>query len=31
MYEGFGFRRTPELDWCPYPGIKLLGLRLDLR
>lgn len=31
MYQRLGFRRMPELDWNPYPGINLLALRLDLR
>ena len=30
LYERLGFRRTPEKDWTPAPGIDLLGFRLDL-
>jgi ribosomal protein S18 acetylase RimI-like enzyme len=30
LYERLGFRRTPEKDWSPAPGIDLLGFRLDL-
>jgi ribosomal protein S18 acetylase RimI-like enzyme len=30
LYERLGFARTPELDWDPAPGVKLLALRLDL-
>jgi ribosomal protein S18 acetylase RimI-like enzyme len=30
LYEGFGFVRTPQLDWSPSPGVHLLGLRLAL-
>jgi ribosomal protein S18 acetylase RimI-like enzyme len=31
LYERLGFRRTPERDWSPVPGVELLGYRLDLR
>jgi ribosomal protein S18 acetylase RimI-like enzyme len=31
LYERLGFRRTPELDWTPVPGVDLLAFRLDLR
>ena len=27
---GFGFRRAPERDCEPEPGIELLGYELDL-
>jgi GNAT superfamily N-acetyltransferase len=30
LYRGLGFRRAPELDWTPVPGISLLGFALDL-
>jgi predicted N-acetyltransferase YhbS len=30
LYARFGFRRTPERDWSPAPGVELLGFRLDL-
>lgn len=30
IYEAAGFRRTPEKDWQPIPGIELLAFRLDL-
>lgn len=30
LYARFGFRRTPERDWSPAPGVDLLGFRLDL-
>jgi ribosomal protein S18 acetylase RimI-like enzyme len=30
LYDRFGFRRTPERDWSPAPGVDLLGFRLDL-
>lgn len=29
LYAGLGFVRTPELDWTPYEGIRLLALRWD--
>ncbi len=31
IYERLGFRRTPDLDWSPEPGVDLLAFRLDLR
>ena len=31
LYRGHGFRRTPERDWSPVLGIRLLAFRLDLR
>ena len=30
VYERLGFRRTPELDWSPLPGVSLIAFRLDL-
>ncbi len=30
LYERLGFRRTPDKDWSPAPGIDLLGFRLPL-
>jgi ribosomal protein S18 acetylase RimI-like enzyme len=30
LYDRFGFRRTPERDWSPAPGVELLTFRLDL-
>lgn len=30
LYRSFGFRRTPERDWSPVPGIDLLTFALDL-
>jgi len=30
LYEGLGFRRTPDLDWSPAEGVDLLAFRLDL-
>ncbi|MBY8873500.1 GNAT family N-acetyltransferase [Micromonospora sp. PLK6-60] len=30
LYERLGFVRTPEKDWEPVPGIRLLGLRCEL-
>ncbi|TDB73275.1 N-acetyltransferase [Micromonospora sp. KC723] len=30
LYDRVGFRRTPERDWSPVPGVELLGLRLEL-
>jgi ribosomal protein S18 acetylase RimI-like enzyme len=30
LYAGFGFVRTPELDFTPVPDVHLEGLRLDL-
>lgn len=30
LYEGLGFRRAPERDWVPEPGVTLLGYVLDL-
>ena len=31
LYGRLGFRRTPQRDWSPLPGIDLLAFRLDLR
>jgi ribosomal protein S18 acetylase RimI-like enzyme len=30
LYERLGFRRTPDLDWSPEPGVQLVAYRLDL-
>ena len=30
VYEGMGFRRAPDLDWSPLPGVSLIAFRLDL-
>ena len=30
LYARLGFRRIPELDWSPQPGVDLFALRLDL-
>ena len=30
MYTKLGFRRMPELDWDPVPGVHLLVFGLDL-
>lgn len=30
LYLGMGFRRAPERDWEPEPGLELLGFVLDL-
>jgi ribosomal protein S18 acetylase RimI-like enzyme len=30
LYGRLGFRRTPEKDWSPVPGVDLIGFRLDL-
>jgi ribosomal protein S18 acetylase RimI-like enzyme len=30
LYAGLGFRRAPERDWEPEPGLELLGYELDL-
>lgn len=30
LYERLGFRRTPEADWSPAPGVDLITYRLDL-
>ncbi|MER7458557.1 GNAT family N-acetyltransferase [Micromonospora sp. NPDC126480] len=30
LYERRGFVRSPEKDWSPLAGVRLLGLRLDL-
>ncbi|HEU0241432.1 MAG TPA: N-acetyltransferase [Micromonosporaceae bacterium] len=30
MYEGFGFVRTPDLDWTPLAGLRLVAMRVDL-
>lgn len=30
LYKRMGFVRAPSLDWSPYEGVVLLGLRYDL-
>jgi GNAT superfamily N-acetyltransferase len=30
IYERLGFRRFPERDWSPHPGVDLMAFRLDL-
>ena len=30
IYERLGFRRMPERDWTPHPGVDLMAFRLDL-
>jgi GNAT superfamily N-acetyltransferase len=30
LYRRLGFRRRPDLDWTPEPGVRLLGFCLDL-
>ena len=30
IYERLGFRRVPERDWSPYPGVDLLAFRRAL-
>lgn len=30
LYAGLGFRRTPERDWAPRPGLDLMTFGLDL-
>jgi ribosomal protein S18 acetylase RimI-like enzyme len=30
IYDRLGFRRAPDLDWEPEPGIALLAFRLEL-
>ena len=30
LYERLGFRRLPERDWTPVPGVDLIGYRLSL-
>ena len=30
FYEALGFERVPDLDWEPGPGIRLLGLRIEV-
>ena len=30
LYERLGFRRAPDRDWEPEPGLLLLGFALDL-
>lgn len=30
IYQRLGFRRTPDRDWSPVPGVDLIAYRLDL-
>jgi ribosomal protein S18 acetylase RimI-like enzyme len=30
LYERMGFRRLPERDWSPWPGVDLVDYALDL-
>ena len=30
VYERVGFRRVPERDWSPVPGVDLLAFALRL-
>ncbi len=30
IYERLGFRRVPERDWTPYPGVDLMAFRREL-
>ena len=30
VYERLGFRRVPERDWSPVPGVDLIAFRLEL-
>lgn len=30
VYERLGFRRLPERDWSPVPGVALLAFRMEL-
>lgn len=30
IYERLGFRRAPQRDWSPVPGVELLAFALDL-
>ena len=30
LYGSFGFRRLPERDWSPVPGVQLLAFELPL-
>ncbi len=31
IYERLGFRRVPERDWSPMPGVDLLAFAISLR
>ena len=31
LYQRLGFRRLPDRDWSPHPGVDLLAYRLPLR
>ena len=30
IYERLGFRRAPERDWSPVPGVELVAFRVEL-
>jgi ribosomal protein S18 acetylase RimI-like enzyme len=30
VYERVGFRRTPDRDWSPVPGVALIAFRMEL-
>lgn len=30
LYRALGFRRRPDLDWSPEPGVQLLGFSIGL-
>lgn len=30
VYERHGFRRAPDRDWSPVPGVKLIAFRAEL-
>lgn len=31
IYQRLGFRRAPDLDWSPEPGVNLIAFALDLQ
>jgi ribosomal protein S18 acetylase RimI-like enzyme len=31
LYERLGFVRAEALDWCPSPGVELIGYRVAIR
>ena len=31
VYDRLGFRRAPELDWSPVPGVELHGYRIAFK
>ncbi|MEZ5097242.1 MAG: hypothetical protein R2731_14750 [Nocardioides sp.] len=30
VYERYGFRRLPERDWSPLPGVQLIAYGVEL-